>query len=213
VLLSAGLVLLGVLAWEYVGTDVVSQRRQAQLVEEVRASWARSGVDKRHVGVPEASSDPSLRPGSTSAVVRVPRFGEDYVVPVVEGTDDNALASGLGHDMSTAGAGDRGNYVLAGHRVTHGDPLGEMVSLRPGDVIEVETRDATFTYVLDTDPRGLVVDRDAAWVLASHPVNPDATGPQPSREPRLITLVTCAELFRTSTRMVVFGHLVEVERG
>jgi sortase A len=211
VLLAGGLALLGVVTWEHVGTNVVSQRRQAQLVEEVRASWVATGASTRRTPDRPSPTDVGPRLGTASALVRIPRFGDDYVVPVVEGTDADALASGLGHDTDTAGAGERGNYVLAGHRVTHGEALGALPSLRSGDVVEVETRDAVFTYVLDTDAGSLVVDDDADWVVASKPVNPDSGGPRPSGGPRLITLVTCAELFRTSSRMVVFGHLVRAE--
>ncbi len=207
--LAVGLALLGFVAWQYVGTTVVSERRQARLVEDTRQSWGASVPAERA----EEGAEPighATRPeelGTASALVRIPRFGSGYVMPVVEGTDDEALASGLGHDLDSADAGRAGNYVLAGHRVTHGEPLSRMPSLRPGDLVEVETREMVYTYVLDTEPDQLVVDDDADWVLDPRPVNPDAAGPQPSRESRLITVVTCAELFHTDERMVVFGHL------
>ena len=83
-----------------------------------------------------------------------------------------------------------------------------MPSLRPGDTVLIEGRDAIYTYELDTNPNDLVVDIDADWVLAPHPDNPDPGGVQPDRGRRLLTLLTCAELFHTDDRMVVFGHLV-----
>jgi sortase A len=46
-------------------------------------------------------------------------------------------------------------------------------------------------------------------VLAAQPLNPRATGVHPAGDPRLLTLVTCAELFHTDDRMVAFGHLVD----
>ena len=129
-------------------------------------------------------------------------------MPVLEGVGDDELASGFGHFVDSADAGGGGNYALAAHRITHGEPLRDMPSLRPGDEVLVETRDTLYTYVLDTDPNDLVVDFEDAWVLAPPPVNPRSGGVQPSDAPRLITLTTCAELFHDDSRMVAFGHLV-----
>jgi sortase A len=86
-----------------------------------------------------------------------------------------------------------------------------MPELRPGDRVEVETRQAVYTYVLDTDPNDLVVPFTAGWVLQAFPVNPDGgVGPDPADGTRLITLTTCSELFHTDDRMVAFGHLSSV---
>lgn len=207
---AVGLALIGLVAWQYVGTNVLSERRHAELVEDIRRSWEGPVPAVRRISEKPPAARDAARPEERvagSALVRIPRFGVDYVMPVVEGTDDEALASGIGHHVGTAAVGGVGNYVLAGHRVTHGEPMRRMRSLRPGDVVEVESRRMVYTYVLDTEPDQLVVDDDASWVLDPRPVNPVASGPQPSREPRLITLVSCAEVFRTDERMVVFGHL------
>lgn len=210
---AVGLALLGLVAWQYVGTNVLSERRHSELVDDIRRSWESPVPAVRRMGKEPSAAGVDTRPEERvggSALVRIPRFGVDYVMPVVEGTDEEALANGIGHHVGTAAVGEVGNYVLAGHRVTHGEPLSRMPSLRPGDVVEVETRRMVYTYVLDTEPDQLVVDDDADWVLDPRPVNPVATGPQPSREPRLITLVSCAEIFRTDERMVVFGHLARI---
>ena len=71
-------------------------------------------------------------------------------MPLLEGTSDEALAAGFGHFEDTARAGAKGNFALAGHRITHGEPLRDMPGLEPGDEIVVETARATYTYVLDT---------------------------------------------------------------
>ena len=210
---TVGLALLALVAWQYVGTNVLSERRHSELVDDIRRSWESPVPAVRRMGKEPSAAGVDTRPEERvggSARVRIPRFGVDYVMPVVEGTDEEALANGIGHHVGTAAVGEVGNYVLAGHRVTHGEPLSRMPSLRPGDVVEVETRRMVYTYVLDTEPDQLVVDDDADWVLDPRPVNPVATGPQPSREPRLITLVSCAEIFRTDERMVVFGHLARI---
>jgi sortase A len=122
------------------------------------------------------------------------------------------FGTNIGHFVESADPGEKGNYALAAHRVTHGEPLRDMPELRPGDEVIVETRSAVHTYVLDTDPEDLVVTFEDVWVIAPDPLNPVAGGVQPPEHPRLITLTTCAELFHTDDRMIAFGHLVRTEK-
>ena len=145
------------------------------------------------------------------AIVRIPRFGPDYAVPVLQGTSESVLAAGFGHYDGTARAGGVGNYALAGHRVTHGEPLRDMPDLQPGDRVVVETRRTVFTYRLDTGGDDLVVPFSASWVLDPVPADPDGGVQPPDQSPgqRLITLTTCSELFHTDHRLVAFGHLVD----
>ncbi|HYO39717.1 MAG TPA: class E sortase [Nocardioidaceae bacterium] len=204
VLVAAGCVLLGYAGWQFFGTNLVSQRKQERIVDETIAAWSRpqpAPVPARRGSRPAA--------GVAAALVRIPAFGERYRVPVQEGVSDRVLAEGLGHFRGTANPGEVGNFALAGHRVTHGEPLRDLPSLRPGDEVVVETRDRSFTYRLDTDPRDLVVTFEDVWVIADLPRNP-AGGAQPVQRPgqRLITLTTCSELFHTDNRMIAFGHLV-----
>jgi sortase A len=107
-----------------------------------------------------------------------------------------------------------GNYALAGHRVTHGEPLRRMPDLQPGDKVIVETADAEHVYRIDTEPEDLVVPFTSTWVLDPLPKNPQAGGPQPAQKKgqRLITLTTCSEIFHTDDRMIAFGHLVSTTK-
>jgi sortase A len=203
-LLGTGLVMLGWVAWQMYGTTYVAKRDQQRTVERTLRDWERPVTIKAQRPVPK---------GEATALVRIPALGKDYVVPVFEGTDDGVLARGYGHFESAAGPGEVGNYALAAHRITHGEPLRRMPDLRPGDRVVVETRGATYTYELDTNPNDLVVDFTQGWVVDPLPTNP-AGGVQPAQRPgqRLITLTTCAELFHTDERMIAFGHLVKTAR-
>ncbi len=62
-------------------------------------------------------------------MIRIPAFGDDYAVPLLDGTSDQALAAGFGHLDGTADPGQVGNFATAGHRVTHGEPLADMPAL------------------------------------------------------------------------------------
>jgi sortase A len=202
----AGLVLLGYVGWQFWGTNWTSQRAQRQVTSDLQREWANPGPALRKL-------QPRYVPkGKASALVRIPKFGKQYVVPVLEGTSEDVLARGYGHFGHTAQPGQVGNYALAAHRVTHGEPLRRMPELRPGDRVIIETVADTYTYRLDTNPNSLIVPFTGVWVLDTVPKNPDQGGTQPAQRPgqRLITLTTCSELFHTDNRMIAFGHLVKV---
>lgn len=215
-LVLAGVVMLGYVGWQMWGTNYVAERKQRDAVETLERAWREEPApgdrdDTAGGGDGRGSADPAAVPlGEASALIRIPRFGDDYVMPVFEGVADDVLAQGFGHFASSADPGERGNYALAAHRVTHGEPLRDMPLLRPGDEVLVETRDMRYTYVLDTDPNDLVVTFRDVWVVDPAPVNPTG-GVAPADEPQLITLTTCAELFHTDERMIAFGHLVSAE--
>lgn len=199
VLVAAGVALLGYVGWQLYGTNYVSQQRHDDTVASLREEWERPG------GTASVRTGDSL----AGAIVRVPAFGDDYAVPLVQGISDDALAAGFGHFPDAADPGAEGNFAIAGHRITHGEPLRDMPALQPGDEIVVETRDRVHTYVLDTGGDDLRVPFTASWVVASSPVNPDGGIAPVAGEPRLITVTTCAELFHTDDRLVAFGHLVD----
>lgn len=198
-LCAAGLTLVGYVGWQVLGSNWVSQQTHEDVLRSLERSWA------------DGSDDVDVEHGRATAVIRVPRFGDEYAVPVLEGTSEEALESGVGHFAGSAPAGGVGNYALAAHRITHGEPFRDFPRLRAGDEVIIETRDTTFTYVLDTDGDALVIPFTETWVLADSPTNPEGDGAQPLQAPRarLLTLTTCAELFHTDDRMVAFGHLVD----
>ena len=181
-LILAGLGLLAYVAWQLWGTNWVSKRHQREVTTNLQEDWAAG-----------EGCDTYCPHGKASALIRIPKFGKKYVVPVIEGTSQEILARGYGHFEDTAAAGQVGNYALAAHRVTHGEPLRHMPDLRPGDKVIVETRKFTYYYKLDTNPNG---------------------GPEPKQVPgqKLITLTTCSEIFHTDNRMIAFGHLVDTVR-
>lgn len=201
-LIAAGLAILAWVAWQFWGTNWQSERRQGEVRRALLDGWA-DGNDVVRTDF-----------GNASAILRIPRFGDDYSVPVLEGSSDEVLAAGVGH-MGDTEAGAEGNYILAGHRVTHGEPFADLPSLEPGDKVFVETRAATYTYVLDTGGEDLIIPFTQGWVLDDRPVNPREGGTQPPDEidgqpnDHIITLLTCSEIFHTDNRSILFGHLVE----
>ena len=198
-LITVGAILLGWLAWQFWGTNWVSKGRQAEVVSALEKDWGDGNVT--------AETDF----GRATGILRIPRFGADYEVPILEGSSDEVLAAGIGHMEDTADVGERGNYALAAHRVTHGEPFADFPELQDGDLVHIETVDADYTYELDTGGTELIVPFTESWVLDEFPVNPDPGETTAPGKPgdRLITLLTCSEIFHTENRSVAFGHLVE----
>lgn len=192
-LVFAGIGILLWLAWEIWGTTWISNREQRHEIVLFQQDSAKA----------------------PPALLLIPRFGSDFTVPINEGISDDVLSKGVGHFLhtgpgrATTGPGQIGNYALAGHRITHGQPFANLPELRPGDKVYVITHRWTYEYVLDTNPNDLVVPFTASWVLTPDPQNPNG-GPQAVQGPqeRIITLTTCSELFHTDNRLVTFGHLV-----
>jgi sortase A len=187
-LVLTGLSALSWAGWQFYGTNVVAQGKHEQAVVDVRERW-RAGA-----AVSERSE------GDVEAVLHIPRFGDDWEVPIIDSISEDALAAGVGRFVDNAPLGAVGNYALAAHRVTHGEPFRNLTDLVAGDEIVIETQEYVYTYVLDTDGAEHRVSFTDTWVLDDRPVE------LPSR--RIITLTTCAELFHTDDRLAVFGHLV-----
>lgn len=197
-LVAAGIAVLCWVAWQFWGTNWQSGKRQDAVRADVTEAWSDGTCVVR------------TEYGNATAILRVERFGKNYEMPVLEGSSDEVLAAGVAHMEDTAAAGAVGNYVLAAHRVTHGEPFAEFPSLRAGDEVVVQTCDATHTYVLDNGGEDLIIPFTETWVLDETPVNPDRGEVNPpDGVGSLITLLTCSEIFHTDNRSVVFGHLVE----
>src|SRR3954454_4414922 len=170
-LVLAGLGGLASVAGQFFGTNVVSHHKQRQIVEQTRRDWDSEPGDT-------VSAKPVNLHGAM-ALIRIPKFGKKYVMPVQEGTSDAVLAEGFGHVLGTAGPGEVGNFAVSAHRVTHGEPLRHMPDLRPGDKVIVETKTFTYTYVLDTNPNDLVISFTGTWVIDPvRPHNPDSNSPK-----------------------------------
>ncbi|WP_333774521.1 class E sortase [Streptomyces sp. IBSBF 3136] len=139
------------------------------------------------------------------AVLLVPRLG--LRVPVAEGVSKpDVLNKGyVGHYPGTQQPGQAGNFALAGHRNTHGEPFRHLPRLRRGDSVEVETRAAVYTYTVDRIlPRTSARDSGVVRPVPRSLVRPGYGYDEPGY---YITLTTCTPEFTSRYRMVVWGKL------
>lgn len=206
-LLGLGLGLLGWFGYQYVGTSIVAKQDFQQTTAQLQDEWSNlpsSNVDlSQQSGQVDKNGNVVRVPGDALGLMRIPAWGDSWVTPIYDGTDPGVLARGLGWYESTVGPGQVGNFSVAGHSVTHGEPFRRLMDLPSGSTVEVETVDKVYTYVIDSST--VVKDTDT-WVL--DPV-PGKTDEQPTQE--LITLTTCQDFFHSPDRYIAFGHLVSTK--
>lgn len=134
------------------------------------------------------------------AIMYIPRLGFTWNKPVLEGTATGTLKKGLGHYANTAQLGQKGNFSVAGHRRTYGDPFKDFPKLRPGDAVVLTDGTTWFTYRIDKGPYKTV------------PTDIEVIDPVPrksgyTREGRYLTLTTCDPEWGHSHRLIVWAHL------
>ncbi len=203
--ITAGLVLLLFAAYQLWWTNVEAARAQDDVADGITNAWRSTQPQGKGAAVktgPDDDDGVELTPadfGKGFAFLRIPRLGDDYNVPVVEGVRAVDLSRGVGHYPKTAGPGQVGNFAVAGHRATNGEPFRALDRMRKGDAVVVETKNTWFTYVVD---RTRIVSPTDTWVISPDPGDP---GAQPTE--RLLTMTTCHPRWASTYRLIVFAHL------
>ncbi|NUR61259.1 MAG: class E sortase [Catenulispora sp.] len=203
ILITLGVALFLFCAYQLFYTNVVADDAMRAEVSDLHKQWALQSPAPRSATPgpgPFDSDDSQGHPGAAFAILHIPRLGGKSI-PVVEGTNLDLLSRGVGHYKDSVRPGRVGNFAVAGHRKTHGEPFRYLDTMRAGDVIVVETADTWFTYRADRDP--FIVDPTDLAVVA--PV-PDHPGRKPTKAK--ITLTTCNPWWASTERMIVTGTLV-----
>lgn len=199
--IAIGIALAGFVGYEYWWTNNTAAEIQEIQRDEVLHQWSTNTTSP--------FGDLGLIPlqiGETFALMYIPRLrNEVWGMPVIEGTEDEHLARGIGHYPLTAQPGQVGNFVTFGHRTTHGQPYSNIDLLRDGDQVFVQTESNWFVYTLKVDA---IVEPTDVWVMRSRPLE-HARVPQ-MKNKHLITLITCTPRHSIAERWVWWGDLTEV---
>lgn len=156
-----------------------------------------AGDESRRSDDQGATSPARTTPGDAFALIRIPRFGGDFVRPIVQGTGTAELKEGVGHYLGTAAPGQRGNFAVAGHRTTYGKPFNQIAELRPGDRIIVQTAKHTYTY--------RVTGHTVVAPTDVQVITPDPPGVKPGH---LMTMTSCHPMYSALERYVVHARLI-----
>ncbi|MFI5756028.1 class E sortase [Streptomyces sp. NPDC051569] len=193
--ITFGVLMLLFVTYQLWWTNVAAGQYAGQETDKIQDGWAKGRQ-------PDA-----FEPGQGFAIMHIPKL--DVVVPIAEGISKaKVLDHGMvGHysegSLKTAMPSDKlGNFAVAGHRNTHGEPFRYVNQLQPGDQVIVETQDAYYTYDMtktlpQTSPSNVSV------------IDPVPAGSGFTKPGRYITLTTCTPEFTSTYRMIVWGKMVD----
>src|SRR5690242_531555 len=143
------------------------------------------------------------RHGQPFAFIRIPAFGKQWRYTLIQGTALAQLNVSPGHVPGTQWPGQLGNFAVAGHWVTAGNPFWSLPSMKDGDLVYVQTRLNNYTY--------RVIGKQ--WVAPTDTAVLDPVPGHPRQRPdrRLISLITCDPAWTGTHRVIVTGVLVTVK--
>jgi sortase A len=198
-LLAAACVAVGLALLGYVGYliwDPGAAGEQHKLAAELHRQW------DQHPPAGREYHPVALVAGQPFALLRIPALGRNWRFAVVQGTSLAQLADGPGHVPGTQLPGEPGNFAVAGHDITAGNPFLHLASLRAGDQVYVTTVNGTYQYRVISER---VVPYTDVAVLDPVPGHPGTHARQ-----EYITLITCTPvtLDFTPWRVIVTGTLV-----
>ncbi|MCX4526872.1 MULTISPECIES: class E sortase [unclassified Streptomyces] len=196
--LTVGTVIVLFVAYVLLWTGVKADRAMAGEMAGLRDSW--SAVERAGNPAPAPEAPAGYPAGRAFAEMYIPRFGPDWNKPVLEGTGTELLKKGLGHYAGTARLGGTGNFSVAGHRRTYGDPFKDFPELRPGDAVILKDATSWYTYTVRAAPLRVLPTETA--VVDPVPRRSPFTGPG-----RYLTLTTCEPEWGHSHRLVVWAEL------
>lgn len=196
VFITTGVLMLLFVSYQLWWTNVRAHAQADKEASSLQDDWA-SG--KRNPG--------TFEPGQGFAILHIPKL--DVVVPIAEGVSNKKVLDrgmvghyGEGKLKTPMPDAKSGNFGLAGHRNTHGEPFRYINRLAQGDAIVVETQDKYFVYKMAS----ILPVTSPSNVSVLEPVPPGSgfTGPG-----RYITLTTCTPEFTSKYRLIVWGKMVE----
>lgn len=209
VCVTVGTLIVLFVAYVLFWTGVRAESAMDDEIGRLQARWeqapAPTGTDDSPPPAAEPSAPQPYREGTPFAVMYIPRFGEQWHKPVLEGTATGTLKKGLGHYARTARPGDTGNFSVAGHRRTHGDPFKGFPRLRPGDAVVLTDGTTWFTYRIARKPYRTVPSDVGVIDPVPRPYVKNAAGfDGPGR---YLTLTTCEPEWGHSHRLIAWAYL------
>lgn len=211
-LMTAGTLLLLLVAYQLWGTGILEARSQDSLRGELEQRLAEAMTpttepapatteapapddpdDPDRVDVVEGGVLPRLPIpdyGDPVGEIRLPTIGVTRVV--VSGIGLDQLARGPGHYPESPLPGQAGNVAIAGHRTTFGQPFHNVDKLEPGDQILTTTVQGDFVYEVE----------------ALEIVKPDEVRVLEDQGDNRLTLIACHPKYSLAERIIVHAVLV-----
>ncbi|MGP3978654.1 class E sortase [Streptomyces sp. 8N114] len=204
VFITCGVLMLLFVAYQLWWTNVLANQQAGGATDQLHKQW---DEHKPGDGTDPERKAGAFKPGEGFAIIHMPKI--DVTAPIAEGTSKaKVLDKGMvGHydekPLKTAMPWDKkGNFALAGHRNTHGEPFRYINKLKYGDVVVVETQSKYYTYKVTRQ------------LPSTSPSDTGVIGPVPpksgyTKPGRYITLTTCTPEYTSKYRLIVWGIMVD----
>ncbi|MEN9713725.1 MAG: hypothetical protein RLZZ164_389 [Actinomycetota bacterium] len=188
----AGIVIGLWLIYENYGTNLQAATATANTTAQLEKEWT-------------TQHNLNVQINQPFALVYIPRLGHSaWGLPLLEGTGQANLAKGLGHYTDSQLPGQAGNFAIAGHRVTHGQPFYDFPKLQSGDLVYVKTGEAIYEYKLFATK---FVKPSDYYVVSRAP---RVALPTDARGFNLLTLTTCDPAWNSYRRWIWWGYLTAI---
>ncbi|WDT56326.1 class E sortase [Streptomyces sp. G7(2002)] len=195
--ITLGVLMLLFVTYQLWWTNVMAEQEAGGAANNLQSEWDKGGGEKKN-----------LADGERFGIMYIPKL--DVKAPIAEGIDKHKVLDHgmIGHydknsGIKTAMPWDKkGNFAVAAHRNTHGEPFRYVNRLTKGDKIIVETKSSYYTYEMES----ILPQTSPSNTSVIGPVPPGSgfTGPG-----RYITLTTCTPEFTSTFRMIVWGKMVD----
>lgn len=153
-LIIAGMVCLAVFGYQYMQTEKAQEQSMAEAQEYIAAGGGVEGNE-----TPTSADDFAPEAHAAIGTLEIPKL--DKTLPIVEGTDPDALDKGIGHLLNSVFPGQDEQIVLSGHRDT---VFRHFDQIEIGDQFTVTMPYGTYTYeIRETE----IVPEDDTTVIRS----------------------------------------------
>ncbi|PWI41194.1 class E sortase [Streptomyces sp. ICBB 8177] len=197
--ITIGVLMLLFVVYQLWYTNVLADAAAGSATKHLQSQWNQTKTSS------DAGEPDKFPSGTVFAIIYIPKL--DVKAPIAEGVDKTKILDKgeVGHyDGAQETAmpwAKTGNFALAGHRNTHGEPFRYINKLVPGDKVVVETRGMYYTYQITS----ALPQTSPTNVSVIEPVPPGSGFTKPGR---YITLTTCTPEFTSEFRMIVWGKMV-----
>ncbi|WNI16689.1 class E sortase [Actinacidiphila sp. ITFR-21] len=197
--ITIGVIMLLFVTYQLWWTNVRAHQQANSASNKLEQQWQTT------TGGPDRAAG-TFSPGQGFAIMYIPKL--DVKAPIAQGVDKTSVLDKgmIGHydgDLNTAMPWDRsGNFAVAAHRNTHGEPFRYINHLVPGDKVVVETATTYYTYQVTSS----LASTPPSNIGVLQPVPP---GSGFTTAGRYLTLTTCTPEFTSTNRLIVWGKLIE----
>lgn len=141
----------------------------------------------------QATPKPSPLPQNMEGVLHIDKI--NLKLPILKDATVKNLKISIASIANTGKPGAIGNYAIAGHRnLTYGKNFNRLDEVQLGDIMQVETGNKQFEYIVE----------DKQYVLPT-----DVSVLKSNGKDKEITLITCHPMDNPTHRLIIKGKIVE----